>query len=88
MAQEILGMFYPLVIFVLFTVIVVVVLVQVFELYRAKANILREEAYRKLSEQATAAELKTVEEQKKIAEALEDMQARLASIEKLLREVE
>jgi len=88
MAQEILSMFYPLVIFVLFTVIVVVVLIQVFEIYRSKANILREEAYRKLSEQATAAEEKAVEEQKKIAETLEDMQARLASIEKMLREVE
>lgn len=86
--QETIGMFYPLVLFVLFTVIIVVVLVQVFGTYRAKANILREEAYRKLSELATAAEQQSAEEQKKIANALENIQIRLAAIEKILRDVE
>lgn len=86
--QETISMFYPLVLFVLFTVIIVVVLVQVFGTYRAKANILREEAYRKLSEQATAAEQQAAEEQKKIANALENIQARLVSIEKILHDVE
>jgi PHD/YefM family antitoxin component YafN of YafNO toxin-antitoxin module len=86
--QETIGMFYPLVEYVLVTVIIVVVLVQLFGTYKAKANIMREEAYRKLSEQATAAEQKAVEEQKKIADALEDMRARLTAIEKMLRDVE
>ncbi len=86
--QETIGMFYPLVLFVLFTIIIVVVLIQVFGTYRAKASILREEAYRKLSEQATAAEQKAAEEQTKIANALEDIRTRLAAIEKMLRDVE
>ena len=46
------------------------------------------EQYRKLAEQATAAEQKAADEQQKIAEALEDMRARLTSIEKLLRDVQ
>lgn len=86
--QETIGMFYPLVLFVLFTVILVVALVQIFSTYRAKASILREEAYRKLSEQATAAEQKAAAQQEKIAEALEDLRTRVAAIEKMLRDVE
>lgn len=88
MTKEILAMFYPPVLFVLFTVIIVVVLVQVFSSYRARMSITREEAYRKLSEQATHAEQKLADEQKKISETLEDMRARLAAIEKMLRDVE
>ena len=84
---EIQGSFFEMMMLILFTIIIVVALVKVFTTYRAKSNIMREEAYRKLSEQATAAEQKAVEEQKKITEALEDMRARLAAIEKMLREV-
>ena len=85
---EIPGTFFAMMILILFTIIIVVVLVQVFSSYRARMSITREEAYRKLAEQATTAEQKSAEEQKKIAEALEDMRARLAAIEKMLREVE
>jgi uncharacterized membrane protein len=86
--QNIIGMFYPLVLYVLFTVIVVVVLVQVFGTYRAKSNIMREEAYQKLSERATTAEQKAADQQQKIAESLEDIRVRLAAIEKTLHDVE
>ena len=86
--SEIPGTFFALAIFVLSTIIIVVVLVQVFSSYRAKMSITREEAYRKLAEQATNAEQKSADEQQKAAKALEDIHLRLAAIEKMLREVE
>ena len=85
---EVPGTFFALAIFVLATIIIVVVLVQVFSSYRARMSITREEAYRKLAEQATTAEQKSVDEQKKAAKALEDIHQRLAAIEKILRDVE
>jgi Tfp pilus assembly protein PilO len=88
MTPEILGMFYPLTLFVLITVIVVVLLWQGMAIARAKVSGEREEQYRKLAELATTAEQKAADEQQKIAEALEDMRARLAAIEKTLRDVE
>ena len=44
--------------------------------------------YRKLAEQVAESEQKSVEAQQKTAEALVDMQVRLAAIEKLLKEVQ
>lgn len=85
---EIPGTFFAMMIFILLTIIIVVILIQVFSTYRAKANIMREEAYRKLAEQGTAAEQKSAEAQQITSEALEDMRVRLASIEKMLRDVE
>jgi hypothetical protein len=85
---EVQGSFFALMMIVLLTIIIIVTLVQVFSTFRAKSNLMREEAYRKLSEQATTAEQKAVDEQKKISESLEDIRVRLAAIEKMLREVE
>ena len=87
MTTEILGMFYPLLLFVLITLIIVVVLWQGFATYRARATIAREEAYRKLAEQATSAIQKTAEDQQKIAEGVDELRARVAAIEKMLRDV-
>lgn len=47
----------------------------------SKAEIARDEAYRKLAEEAVAV-------QRKISEDLADLRARVASIEKMLREIE
>jgi uncharacterized MAPEG superfamily protein len=88
MTTEILGMFYPLTLFVLITVIVVVLLWQGMAIAKAKVSGEREEQYRKLAEQAATAEQKSADAQQKTAEALEDMRARLAAIEKLLSEVQ
>ena len=85
---EIQGPFFAMILFILLTIIIVVLLVQVFSSYRARMSITREEAYRKLAEQATTAEQKVAEQQQKTAEALEAMRTHLASIEKLLRDVE
>ena len=85
---EIPGTFFAMMIFVLLTIIIVVVLVQVFASYMARMSIQREEAYRRLAEQATTAEQKSADEQQKSAKALENINQRLAAIEKILRDVE
>jgi len=88
MTEEILAMLYPPIALTLITIIIVVILVQVFSSYRARMSVTREEAYRKLAEQATTAEQKSADEQQKAAKALEDINHRLAAIEKILRDVE
>jgi flagellar biosynthesis/type III secretory pathway M-ring protein FliF/YscJ len=88
MTEEILAMLYPPIALTLITIIIIVILVQVFSSYRARMSITREEAYRKLAEQATAAEQKSADEQQKAAKALEEINHRLAAIEKILRDVE
>jgi cell division protein FtsB len=88
MTQQMLGMAYSLISGILFTVVVVVIIVQGFGAYKAKMSLTREEAYRKLAEQSTSALQKTVDEQQKTNTTLESMSTRLAAIEKILREVE
>jgi len=75
------GMFFVLGTLALMTVIIVVSIWQFASTQRAKASIAREEAYRRLAEDA-------VKTQTEIAEALKEMRPQLAAIEKLLREVE
>jgi predicted Holliday junction resolvase-like endonuclease len=77
-----------IVIIVAVTVVVVVLLWQGMNVARAEIASKQTTLYEKLAEQATAAEQKSAEAQQKIAEALEDMRARLATIEKLLSEVQ
>ena len=75
-------------IIVMVTIIFVVVLWQGMAVARAEINGKQTTKYEKLAEQATSAEQKSADAQQKTAEALEDMQARLAAIEKLLKEVQ
>lgn len=75
------GMLFVLGLLTLITVIIVVAIWQFATTQRAKASIAREEAYRKLAEESA----KT---QTEIAEALKEMRPKLATIEKLMREVE
>lgn len=83
--MEFAGMGFVLVILSLITIIAVVIITQVLKTARAKtmsmAEITRDEMYRKLSEEAVSVH-------QKIAEDLSDMRARIASIEKMLREVD
>jgi len=84
--DSVLDKFYPILIFL---VIVLIVLIwQGLATYRAKTNILREEMYRKLAEKITATEEKSIELQQKTVEVLDDVRARLVSIEKMLRDIE
>ena len=75
------GMNFVLGLLALATIIIVVSIWQFAANERAKASIAREEAYRKLAEEA-------VKTQTEIAEALKEIRPQLAAIEKLLREVE
>ena len=70
------------------TVIFVVVLWQGMAVARAEIAGKQTTHYEKLAEQATHAEQKSADAQQRTAEALEDMRARLAAIEKLLSEVQ
>lgn len=82
------GMAFTLVVLVLVTIVIVVVIWQSFVTRRARMSVEREEAYRRLAEQAGDAIQKTADVQQKTSEVLEDMRARLAAIEKILRDVE
>lgn len=68
-------------IFVLLTVVIAVAISQVAATWRAKAVLAREEEYRKLAERA-------VRSQESIERQLADVQTRLQSVEKVLKEVE
>jgi len=76
------------VIIVAVTVVIVVVLWGGMSIARTQISADQMQKYEKLAEQAITAEQKAAEEQQKIAVALEDMRTRLATIEKLLSEVQ
>lgn len=82
------GMFFALGLLALVTVVIVVAIWQSFATRRAKMSVEREEAYRKLAEQAMDSQQKTALESQKIAEGIEELRTRVAAIEKILREVE
>jgi len=79
------GMGFVLVILLLITIVAVVVISQLLKTTRAKtvsmAEIARDEAYRKLAEEAVAL-------QRKIAGDLSDLRTRITSMEKMLREID
>ncbi len=79
------GMGFVLVILSLITILATVVISQGLKTARAKtvsmAEIARDEAYRKLAEEAVSV-------QRKIAEDLSDLRTRIVSMEKMLREVD
>lgn len=82
------GMVFVLGILTLLAVIIIVVVWQGLATYRARATVAREEAYRKLAEQVTGALQKTSDQQQQIAAELGDLRGHVATIEKILREVE
>lgn len=76
--QELLGVFG---LFTLITVVLTVVIWQTFISVRAKASAAREQAYRELAARAVAAQEETARE-------LAEVKAKLANVERVLREVE
>lgn len=92
MNQDMIGYGFALVILCLVTVMLVVIIYQVFKNWRAKiataAEIARDEAYRKLAEEAITVQRKTAEDQQKITRDISEMKERINSIEKMLREVQ
>jgi predicted Holliday junction resolvase-like endonuclease len=77
----------PLII-VAVTVVVVVVLWQGMSVAKTEIGGKQTTQYERLAEQAVNAEQKSADAQQKTAEAVEDIRARLAAIEKLLRDVQ
>ena len=75
------GMLFAFGLMFLITVIIIVIVWQLFATRRAHAALSRDEAYRKIAEQANETQRKTHEE-------LADLRQRIERIEKLLSEVE
>lgn len=73
-----------------FTVIlaaVAFVIWQIFATYRARAAIAREQAYQKLAESSARTQERIAEDLTKATRELEDLRTRMASVERMLREV-
>jgi hypothetical protein len=75
------GMWFAFGLMLLITVILVVVIWQLFATRRAHAVLARDEAYKKLAEQAAETQQRTLED-------LADLKQRVANIERVLKEVE
>jgi hypothetical protein len=72
---------------VLVTIITVVILWQGMKTGRTAIKAESTDAYRKLAENAVAAEQRLIAYQQNMAEAIDDIRLRLASLEKMLKEV-
>lgn len=81
------GMIMGAAVLTLVTIIIVTIIIQLSAMWRAKARLAREDEYRKLAEQAAAASASAASVGQRLADDLSDVKARLAAIEKLLREV-
>lgn len=86
------GMGFVLVILALITIIIVAVITQGTKIVRAKtmsaSQIARDEAYRKLAEEAVLAQQKLANDQQRIIKDLAEMKQCIYAMEKMLREVE
>jgi hypothetical protein len=87
MSIEIAGMIMGAFVLTLITVVVVVVLWRGMEVARTQIAADKDKAYLKLAEEAVDFQRNASDEQLKIREALDEIRTRLASVEKLLREV-
>lgn len=68
--------------------IVFVVVSQVFSTWRARMSVAREQAYSELAEQATQAQSRTADQLETATGELSDLRARVAELERMLKEVE
>jgi Tfp pilus assembly protein PilO len=68
-------------------VLIVVVIVQGAATWRARMSVAREEAYRRLAEEATRAQQQTAEQLERIRAELSTVNERTASLERVLTEV-
>lgn len=86
------GMGFVLVILALLTIIIVAAITQGTKIVKARtmnvAQIARDEAYRKLAEEAVSAQQKIANDQQKIVNDLAEMKQCIYAMEKMLREVE
>ncbi|BCH25731.1 hypothetical protein [Mesorhizobium sp. L-8-3] len=81
------GMIMGAAVLTLATIIIVTVIIQLSATWRARAQLAREDEYKKLAEQATAASTSAAAAGQRLADDISETKTRIASIEKLLREV-
>jgi hypothetical protein len=74
--------------FLVIGAIAVVLIWQIFATWRAKVLLAREDAYRRLAERSITAEMETREDLLKMSENLADLQKRMISIERVMREID
>lgn len=86
------SVFFVLGIMTIIAIVVSIVLWQVFrtkqQTIESRAQIAQEEAYRKLAEEATSVQNRTAAELHQLTEGMADLRVRVATIERMLREVE
>lgn len=89
---EFAGMGFVLVILTLLTVLIVSVVWQGFKSWQiktaSKAEIARDEAYRKLAAEAVSVQQKLAEDQQRMVKDLSEMKERINAMEKMLREID
>ncbi len=85
--EVIFGLGFGLGLIVLAAIVLVFVMKYGSRIWEAKATATSLEQYRKVAEQAAAAQQRTVEVEEQIARELADLRDRVTSMEKLLREV-
>jgi hypothetical protein len=86
------SVFFVLGIMMIFAVVASVLIWQIFRTRQAtiesRARIAQEEAYRRLAEEATSVQNRTAAELSQLTEGMADLRVRVATIERVLREVE
>lgn len=87
-SYPVLGTLVGLGLLALISILVLVVIWQSFATKRVGITVEREEAYQKLLEQVTEGQKITAQELQKISIGIDELLTRIASIEKMLREVE
>lgn len=73
---------------ILFIALIVVVIVALIKVWQTKVQTAKEEMYQKLAIDATEAQQESVRQQEKLIAELSEIKERLASIERILKEVE
>jgi len=75
-------------VFLTVTIIICVVVWQIFATARARMSVAREEAYRQLAEESAQALDRTAAELERHTAAVDELRARTAELERMLKEVE
>lgn len=88
MADDAWGILIGMVLFLVIGAVSIVLIWQVFATWRAKVQLAREDAYRKLAERSITTEMETREDLLRISENLADLQKRMTSIERVMREID
>jgi len=85
---EVQGLWFAAVFLGLVTILLVVIIVQVGALWRARITIARERAYQELAVSQAAATEQTAAALEHLNGTLTDIEERLSSVERMMREVE